>query len=290
VYRFLLTPKWLAGHLVVVLAVVVCVLMGSWQLSRFEGRVDHHRRTASGHSGTAAAPATPLASALSGPSAEVTDATNGREVRAAGRWDAAHQLLVPDRHLGDRTGVYVLTPLRLTGGGVLPVVRGWLPGHPHTLPAPPTGTVTVTGALQPDETSDTTDADTRAGLPTTQVGLISAATLINLWPYPDTYRAWLTASHSPAPLHPAVIDTTATDSGVDIRAFQNLGYTGEWFVFAGFAVFMWLRFARREGEMLRDASLGLLPEPDPEPGSEPERDPEPEREPEPDPTRVPEPR
>jgi cytochrome oxidase assembly protein ShyY1 len=284
VYRFLLTPKWLAGHLVVVLAVVVCVLMGSWQLSRFEGRVDQHRRTASGHAGTAAAPATSLASALAGPSAEVTDATNGREVRATGRWDAAHQLLVPARHLGDRTGVYVLTPLRLSGGrGVLPVVRGWLPGHPSraSLPAPPGGTVTVTGALQPDETSDTTDADTRVGLPTGQVGLISAATLINVWPYQDVYRAWLPASSAPAPLHPAVVDTTATDSGVDIRAFQNLGYTGQWFVFAGFAVFMWLRFARREAELHRDASLGLLPDPAPDP--EPEPDPA-------EPTRVPEPR
>lgn len=42
-YRFLLTPRWLAVSLLALLAVPVCVFMGSWQLSRFEARVDQHR-------------------------------------------------------------------------------------------------------------------------------------------------------------------------------------------------------------------------------------------------------
>lgn len=49
-------------------------------------------------------------------------------------------------------------------------------------------------------------------------------------------------------------------SGLDLKAFQNLGYTGEWFVFAGFVLFMWFRLVRREAEALRDI------EPRPRPG------------------------
>lgn len=56
-------------------------------------------------------------------------------------------------------------------------------------------------------------------------------------------------------------------SGLDLKAFQNLGYTGEWFVFAGFVLFMWFRLVRREAEALRDIELGLVPE-DPAAGPE----------------------
>lgn len=49
-------------------------------------------------------------------------------------------------------------------------------------------------------------------------------------------------------------------SGLYLKAFQNLGYTGEWFVFAGFVLFMWFRLVRREAEAARDIALGIVPE------------------------------
>jgi hypothetical protein len=54
--------------------------------------------------------------------------------------------------------------------------------------------------------------------------------------------------------------TAPDNTGLDLKAFQNLGYTGEWFVFAGFVVFMWFRLLRREVEFARDAELGLIPD------------------------------
>ena len=51
-------------------------------------------------------------------------------------------------------------------------------------------------------------------------------------------------------------------SGLDLKAFQNLGYTGEWFVFAAFVLFMWFRLVRREAEAARDVRLGLVPDTD----------------------------
>jgi cytochrome oxidase assembly protein ShyY1 len=263
VYRFLLTPRWLVVSLLALLAVPVCVFMGSWQLSRFEWRVNEHRTAAQDQRKVAEAPPVPLAKVLPDPRADVQDDDANRIVSATGSYDTAHQLLVPGRTLDDRNGYYVLTPLRLSGGAALPVVRGWLPGsastaqHRGTVPPAPAGTVTVTGAMQYPETTESPDVDTSGTLPSGQLGIISGASLVNLLPY-SVYNGWITATHPAAPLK-AVPPAEAPGSSLDLKAFQNLGYTGQWFVFAGFVVFMWFRFVRREAEARADAALGILP-------------------------------
>jgi cytochrome oxidase assembly protein ShyY1 len=271
VYRFLLTPRWLAVSALALLAVPFCVFMGSWQLSRFEVRVDQHRTAKHERGRTAAEAPVPLARVLPDTRTAVPGDDSGRVVSATGRYDAAHQFLVPDRSLGGRDGFYVLTPLRIGGGAALPVVRGWLPGEATaagrsgSVPAVPTGQVTVTGALQFPESADSSGVPAAAALPSGQLGIISAASLVNVLPYP-VYGGWITANHPAAPLK-AVPPAAAPNSGLDLKAFQNLGYTGQWFVFAGFVVFMWFRLARREAEARADAALGLVPDQDGDQGS-----------------------
>ncbi|MGW4007103.1 SURF1 family protein, partial [Streptomyces nigra] len=126
-----------------------------------------------------------------------------------------------------------------------------------------TGEVTVTGALQASEVPGENGVPARGGLPADQTAAISAASLVNLVPY-DVYDAWITLTKADAGMK-AVPVATVNDSGLDLKAFQNLGYTGEWFVFAGFVVFMWFRLLRREVEAARDAELGLLPDAGPAP-------------------------
>ncbi|WP_329177257.1 SURF1 family protein [Streptomyces sp. NBC_01477] len=275
-YRFLLTPRWLAVGVLVLLAVPFCVFMGSWQLSRFESRVDQHKDAKHTEVQTAGRAPVPLAGLLPDTRTQVPSDGSGRPVTATGRYDTARQLLVPDRLLDGRNGYYVLTPLRLDSGAALPVVRGWLPGDVPAatdlgaVPPAPAGEVTVTGALQYPETAGTNGVPAAPGaLPAGQLGIISAAALVNVLPYP-VYSGWITATHSAAPLKP-VPPVAPPGSGLDLKAFQNLGYTGEWFVFAGFVVFMYFRLARREAEAQADAALGLLPPPGP--GPEPDPDP-----------------
>ncbi|WUH92441.1 SURF1 family protein [Streptomyces sp. NBC_00433] len=273
-YRFLLTPRWLVVGVLVLLAVPFCVFMGSWQLSRFQSRVDAHKDAKHTEVRTAGEAPVPLASLLPDTRAQLPSDASGRPVTATGRFDASRQLLVPDRLLDGRDGYYVLTPLRLDGGAALPVVRGWLPGDVPpaagraAVPAAPAGEVTVTGALQSPEAAGSNGVPAAPGaLPTGQLGIISAATLVNVLPYP-VYSSWITATRSTAPLKP-VPPVAPPGSGLDLKAFQNLGYTGEWFVFAGFAVFMYFRLARREAEARTDAALGL----DAPPDQDPDRDP-----------------
>jgi hypothetical protein len=56
---------------------------------------------------------------------------------------------------------------------------------------------------------------------------------------------------------PATAAATSSGGGISLQAIQNLGYVAQWFVFAGFVVFMWFRFVRREAEQYRDQELGL---------------------------------
>lgn len=116
--------------------------MGSWQLSRFEDRVDNHQQQEDRSDRARTAAARPLGQLL-----PVDKVTSGRPASARGHYDTGHQLLVPGRTLkdkhGERQGFYVLTLLRTDGGKALPVVRGWLPGDAGAkadtakVPAPP---------------------------------------------------------------------------------------------------------------------------------------------------------
>uniref|UniRef100_J1RPZ0 SURF1-like protein n=1 Tax=Streptomyces auratus AGR0001 TaxID=1160718 RepID=J1RPZ0_9ACTN len=265
VYRFLLTPRWWGINVFAVVAIPLCIFMGSWQLSRFEDRVQSHQQQEDRSARAKAAAARPLERLL-----PVDTVTSGRQASARGHYDTAHQLLVPARTLkdkhGERQGFYVLDLLRTDGGKALPVVRGWLPGDAGAkadtakVPAPPKGEVTVTGALQASENQGTDGVQAGGGLPRGQLGMISAASLVNIVPY-EVYDAWITQTDPQAPLH-AVPPAAAEGSGLDLKAFQNLGYTGEWFVFAGFVVFMWFRLFRRDAEAAKDAALGIVPEGD----------------------------
>ncbi|MFI2371993.1 SURF1 family protein [Streptomyces sp. NPDC018833] len=249
-YRFLLTPRWWGINVFVLLAIPFCIVMGSWQLGRFEDRVDSHREAERGAGRQEQRAAAPLEELL-----PVDKETSGRPATASGRY--GEQFLVPDRELDGRRGSYVLTLLRTDTGRTLPVVRGWL-AEGERAPAAPSGEVTVTGALQASETVGTDGVHTAGGLPRGQLGMISAASLVNLVP-DDVYDAWVTLTKADSGLT-AVPASAPENSGLDLKAFQNLGYTGEWFVFAGFVLFMWFRLVRREAEAARDRELGLPPE------------------------------
>ncbi|MFV2119856.1 SURF1 family protein [Streptomyces sp. Act-28] len=249
-YRFLTTPRWWGINVFVLLAIPFCLFMGTWQLGRFEDRVDSHREAERRPAALATEAAARLTELL-----PVDQETSGRQATASGRY--GKQFLVPGRELDGKAGSYVLTLLHTPEGKALPVVRGWLPKG-VAAPAPPSGEVTVTGALQASEHAGSGGVRAVGGLPAGQLGVISAASLVNLVP-DDVYDAWVTLGDSPAGLTPAP-GAAPAGPGLDLKAFQNLGYTGEWFAFAGFVLFMWFRLVRREVEAERDRALGLAPE------------------------------
>lgn len=245
-WRVARTPRMI-GLLVLFLAVAaVCGRLGAWQLERAEvrGAAAQAARLAE----VEAAEPVPITEVLL-PQTTFDGALVGRRVEATGRYEADGQLLVADRTLGDRTGWLVLTPLRVASddaaadGAVLPVVRGWVADGDPAAPAlaVPEGEVTVTGYLQSSEESGEAHGTTAPGTTDT----ISSAELLGVWGGPIwTGYAVLTGSD---PAQDAAIELlpppTRSGTGLNI---QNLGYAAQWFVFGGFAVFLWVRLLKDE--------------------------------------------
>ena len=79
-----------------------------------------------------------------------------RQVTVTGTYETSDEVILYGRTLDGENGNHLLTPLRPSGGGPLVIVdRGWVPFEMDTPPvgaaAPPTGEVTVTGALFPPD-------------------------------------------------------------------------------------------------------------------------------------------
>ncbi|UGQ09060.1 SURF1 family protein [Yinghuangia sp. ASG 101] len=268
-HRFLLQPRWVAFHVLVLVAVPVCAALGLWQFQRY----NEHNKDSGGSGATAvsAEPAVELARQLEGGST-VTTRDRGRNVLVEGRYDAAHQLIVPGREVDGRDGSYVLTPLRPAGEPELwlLVARGWVAGTPDPGAVPvPIGDVRVTGRLELSETEHGSGIDRIPGLPPGRISIINTPELVNVLPYRlyDGYVA-LTAQEpaDAAGLVPVPPAKTQKSGGISGRAWQNLGYTAQWFVFAGASVFLWWRVVRREIEERQEAeearalrALGLEP-------------------------------
>ena len=117
-YRFLLSPRWLAFHLLVVLGIVVMVNLGFWQLRRLDERQALNAAVASR---VDLAPA-PLDDVL------VAGRRSGRRRVAAGHGvgdvPARRAFIVVNRSQGGIAGSLVVTPLELDDGRILLVDRG----------------------------------------------------------------------------------------------------------------------------------------------------------------------
>lgn len=234
VWRTLLTPRWLLLTAVLVAVCVACWQLGSWQLS-----VARHEGGQEVAGEQQARPVVPLEEALAPQQPFPEDGSN-RPVEAEGRYRPDGQFLVPERLLEGREGLWVVTPLEVAEtGATLLVVRGFVtdPAEAGSVPATP---VTVEGTLAPGE-SPAGDAD----LPEGQRGSIDLSSLANERPG-DWYNAFIFAQEErPRLSAPEVerIPPPVIGGGVDWR---NLGYALQWWVFAGFAVFLWARQLREE--------------------------------------------
>jgi cytochrome oxidase assembly protein ShyY1 len=243
------SPRWIAAHAGIVVLVVTFLLLGRWQW-----HVGHKVAPLTQAQLTAWRTPQPVASVITAQG--VDGAKIGQAVEARGTYDASRQLLVPGRTLNGRTGYYVIAPLVTGSGQALVVNRGWLPATGSAepaVPAPPSGPVTVTGWAAESESA--TGAVNQNGIVQAQstaaatgaheVSVISAAQLVNQWPYhlPDGYLAatdtasaagGLTALAAPLPAHGTTWD------------LLNVGYAFQWCLFAAVTVGWYTLYWRRE--------------------------------------------
>ncbi len=150
--RFLVSRRWLLFLAVVLLLAYACLLLGRWQWHRLESKKTNNAIIRTNES---AAPV-PVEQVLR----EGQDPDSSQQyavVSATGTYDVAKTIIIryrTDDH--GAAGVDVVVPLVTSSGTALLVDRGWVATSnqgltdPSQVPAPPSGTVTVTGSVRRD--------------------------------------------------------------------------------------------------------------------------------------------
>jgi cytochrome oxidase assembly protein ShyY1 len=268
-YRFVFTPKWLGFHALTWLVLIPAFIgLGQWQRDLWK---DRDRSQGVVLSALAAKPV-PLDSAAPAGRA-VTQSQQWTMVAATGRYDTAHQFMVRDRSQNEQPGWYVVTPLVLSDGTAVLVNQGWVAesttggaDQPPAFPPVPSGTVTVAGSLQPDETTATTRIrDDTAKLPAPEIALITTKDLASRVPYPLRDGSLRLASGVPA--------NTGASAAAPIPnpTYDNsmyIAYMIQWWVFALVMPVTWLLLIRREAGDRRMAALEAGAGPDTDPDSD----------------------
>lgn len=252
-WRTLCKPRWLLLLAVLAVVVVAFTRLGLWQLSVAQDEAAAQARTEQLNR-----PVAPLTDVLA-PHQRFPDDGAGRPVSATGSYDAGLQFLVPDRVLGGTPGYWVVTPLVVDDtGAYLTVVRGFV-ADPADADEPAPIPTTVTGTLAPGEAPEI-----RRDLPAGQRDSVDLSALANEWPG-EFYNAFVFATgEEPRATGDRVLPIPPPTFGGEVD-WRNFGYALQWWVFAAFAVFMFVRFVRDDHEMDRAEESAALAQEDPAP-------------------------
>ncbi|NBE96689.1 SURF1 family protein [Nonomuraea sp. KC401] len=253
--RTLLSPRLLGLHVLTVGVLIAFILLGRWQLGVFHD---------SGRPRASTDPAPVAVTTLAQVSSQLGGEAVSRRVTAEGVYDAGRQLLVADRrpdvdapggNVSRDHGYWVLTPLRLDDGTLMPVVRGWAKtsGDP-AVAAVPEGRVAVSGRLRPQQGTDSVQRRGE-GLPAGQVQTVSTGELVNLWTGEKVRAGYVVAQPPSGSLAQVKVDPPVVGGTL---TWRNLAYAANWWIFAGFAVFMWFHFVR--DAVRADRERGKSPE------------------------------
>ena len=238
-------------------AAAVCGALGAWQLDRAHERAQ--LASAQEKAEREAGGPQPLSTVLL-PQEAFSGNAVGSAVIVSGTYEPDDQRYVPNRTVDGRAGYLVLTAMRvsddgsagaswagLSGAPLLPVVRGWAATLEEARAAtPPSGTVSLTGYVQASEA-----AGSDPGADGT-IEMISSAQLLSVWGGPIYGGYAVVATSDPAQAGGLTLLPRPTIEGGDGLNIQNLFYAIEWWIFAGFAVALWLRMVRDESRGGRD--------------------------------------
>jgi cytochrome oxidase assembly protein ShyY1 len=236
VLALLVRPRFWPGHLAMVVCVAIAAGLGLWQYDAW------HQHRADAARDLASNPPVALGTVMTGDS-PFPGRSVGQPVTFTGHW-VGDNIYVSDRVRDGRRGYWVVTALLVDRTrSAMPVVRGW---WPTTALPTPTGETSVTGWLEPTEGSGPIDENAHDHV----IPMMRIASLVEHVDA-DLYSGFVIAREIPTqegiPYVPAV-------SRPGVSAFtglRNFFYAVEWWVFGGFALFIWVRWCRDTWELER---------------------------------------
>lgn len=148
-YRFLLRPKWIAFHLLVVAGIVAMINLGFWQLRRLDEKQAFNAVIEARYN----AGPQPLDDLLGRVASDDPTADGFADIEwypatVTGTYLPDLEFRVTNRSQHGRPGENIVTPLRIDDGRVLLVNRGFVPLRIETAPPPPDGEVSVIGRVR----------------------------------------------------------------------------------------------------------------------------------------------
>jgi cytochrome oxidase assembly protein ShyY1 len=229
-YKFLLTPKWIALHVVCLLTIGLMVTAGMWQLGRYQDRQDFKSEVNS----RTAADIVPFETLVSQPPADI----EWRRVTATGSYVDGKDFEIVNVSQSGASGHDAVSGLLLADGTVLMVNRGFAAGT-VTLPAAPGGTVTVTGRIRQSQSAGTGQASDNGAEQLTQIRRMDLDALSQQFTQTvqPVYLDQLDMQPEAAALEPVVFPDL--DGGP-----PHLSYTIQWFIFSLAVIAGWLLAVR----------------------------------------------
>lgn len=227
-WRTARTPRWLVALAGLVAFIIGCWFLGQWQWNRTQDILSAER----------AAAAEPIAlSDIVGGDGSWDNAEIGRSVIVEGNFTDDDVVLANREYQGE-SGTWIFTRFEMANGASVAVMRGWLPdGVSATSPAPE-GTE-ISGVLHPDEAfyeganaERIVTADSSAFSSEWDVPLIDG--YVMLQDQDSTVLSGVSGT-------PVIVPPTVQVGDVPFP-LQNFFYAIQWWIFAGFAVFIYLRW------------------------------------------------
>jgi cytochrome oxidase assembly protein ShyY1 len=247
--------RWIGYVGVAVLFAIACGFLSHWQFSRNEERAAQLALVEANYDRDPV----PLREVLP-PDGELAASDEWMPVELTGSYLSQEQLLVRNRAQGGTSAFEVLVPFELDDGRVLVVDRGWVPPGdpepvPDTVPAPPSGEVTVVVRLRPGEALPASGRSAEEGqVPTIHLPLVAAT--VASGDAVETGAYGLMVSEDPAPATaPSALEAPTDDPG------PHLSYALQWILFAimgfGFIGYIIVSERRIRREDAEDAAAGV---------------------------------
>jgi len=246
ILKLMFSRRWWLATLLVIVASVVCIRLGFWQLDRLRQE----------RSFTSQVVAVQNMSPLNLPAKVDLTTMEYRAVTASGIYDFQNQIATRDQYNGVQPGYDLFTPLRLSDGEAVLVDRGWIPSDGNSTPADwhqydQPGQVTVSGIIRLGQTQPTPGSDVDPTLMPNQ-------TRLDFWIYVNLDRI---RQQIPYPILPVYIQRTPlpnqTNPPLPIlepldlsNGLTNLNYVFQWNLFAilfivGYGYYLWRKELRR---------------------------------------------
>jgi cytochrome oxidase assembly protein ShyY1 len=239
----------LAALMVVVAA--LCVVAGTWQISRYAQKVrENDALRANAHASAVALTRHLLPLVGQGPAPDREEVTF-RTVTTAGSYLPGHQQYVRGVQVNSQDGYYVLDPLR-TPDGVLLVVRGFRSGTAvPQVSAPPGGTVHLRARLHPADSERRGSAV--SGSVVDGIDPVRQASRFT-GPVFNGYATLAKATGTPGLT--AIPSPDLSNPAGGAREWQHLAYVVQWHLFALLALAAPFAVARSEIREARRRFLG----------------------------------